>query len=356
MTSTVIMKIERVTSSKINEVDFENLKFGEIFTDHMYVCDYVDGEWIDSRIIPYQPLQMDPSSSVFHYGQAVFEGMKAYKDDKGDIFLFRPEDNHTRINKSAKRLAIPEFPKENFMEGLTKLLAMDTNWIQPGKGNSLYIRPFVFANQPGVSASASNRYKFIIICAPVNAYYSGEVNVLVSEKFSRAANGGVGYAKAAGNYAASFYPTQLALKEGYQQIIWTDASTHEYLEESGTMNVFFRINDTLITAPTTDTILDGITRKSVLQIAKDNGIAVEERPIKVDEIISAHQNGSLKEVFGAGTAVVISSINGIGHKGKHHRIDAVDDSYAETIKEKIMNIQYNLSDDAYGWRVKVDQN
>ena len=347
------MKIERVSSSKIKDVDFENLRFGEIFTDHMYVCDYVNGAWTDSRVIPYQPLQMDPSSSVFHYGQAVFEGMKAYKDGEGDVFLFRPEDNHARINKSSKRLAIPEFPKEHFMEGLTELLSLDADWIQPGKGNSLYIRPFVFANQPGVSASASNRYKFMIICAPVKAYYSGEVNVLVSEKFSRAASGGVGYAKAAGNYAASFYPTQLALEEGYQQIIWTDANTHEYLEESGTMNVFFRINDTLVTAPTTDTILDGITRKSVLQIAKDSGITIEERPVRVDEIISAHQNGSLKEVFGAGTAVVISPINGIGFKGENHRIEPIENSYADTIKEKIMNIQYNISEDPYGWRVRA---
>ena len=347
------MKIERVSSSKLKGVDFDNLNFGEVFTDHMYVCDFIDGTWVDPRIIPYQPLQMDPSSSVFHYGQDVFEGMKAYKDEKGDVFLFRPEDNQARINKSSKRLAIPEFPKEYFMQGLIELLALDADWIQAGKGNSLYIRPFVFANQPGVSASASNRYKFMIICAPVKAYYSGEVNVLVSEKFSRAASGGVGYAKAAGNYAASFYPTQLALKEGYQQIIWTDANTHEFLEESGTMNVFFRINDTLITAPTTDTILDGITRKSVLQIAKDSGITIEERPVRVDEIISAHQNGSLKEVFGAGTAVVISPINGIGFKGKNHRIEPIENSYAETIKEKIMNIQYNISEDPYGWRVRA---
>jgi len=347
------MKIERAQTSKIHGIDFNNLSFGQTFTDHMFVCDYIDGAWIDPRIIPYQPIQMDPSSSVLHYGQAVFEGMKAYKDDNDRVWLFRPEDNHARINKSAVRLAMPEFPKDLFMNGMNELVSMDSDWIKPGVGNSLYVRPFIFANQAGVSASASNRYSFMIICAPVGTYYSGEINVLVSEKFSRAASGGVGYAKAAGNYAAAFYPTQLAQKEGYQQIIWTDASTHEYLEESGTMNVFFRIDDTLITAPTTDTILDGITRKSVIQIAKDAGISVEVRPVKVTEVIEAHKAGRLKEIFGAGTAVVVSPISGIGFQGQKHVLPTIENSYAAMLKEKIVNIQYNKGEDPYQWRKEV---
>ena len=347
------MRIQHAEKSKIHDINFDKLPFGEVFTDHMFVCDYVDGEWIDPRIIPYQPIQMDPSASVLHYGQAVFEGMKAYKDDKGTAWLFRPEDNHARINQSSVRLAIPEFPKNYFMEGLNELLSIDKDWIKSGEGNSLYVRPFVFANQPAVSASVSNQYQFIIICSPVKSYYSGEVNVLVSENYSRAASGGVGFAKAAGNYAASFYPTQLALKEGYQQIIWTDANTHQYLEECGTMNVFFRVNDTLITAPTTDTILDGITRKSVIQIAQDAGINLEVRPVTISEIIEAHKNGTLKEVFGAGTAVVISPINSIGYKGENYRIEKQEDSFATMIKDKIVNIQYNLSEDPYGWRKEV---
>jgi len=347
------MKIERAQTSKIHGIDFNNLSFGQTFTDHMFVCDYIDGAWVDPRIIPYQPIQMDPSSSVLHYGQAVFEGMKAYKDDNDRVWLFRPEDNHARINKSAVRLAMPEFPKDLFMNGMNELVSMDSDWIKPGVGNSLYVRPFIFANQAGVSASASNRYSFMIICAPVGTYYSGEINVLVSEKFSRAASGGVGYAKAAGNYAAAFYPTQLAQKEGYQQIIWTDASTHEYLEESGTMNVFFRIDDTLITAPTTDTILDGITRKSVIQIAKDAGISVEVRPVKVTEVIEAHKAGRLKEIFGAGTAVVVSPISGIGFQGQKHVLPTIENSYAAMLKEKIVNIQYNKGEDPYQWRKEV---
>lgn len=347
------MRVERVQHSKIHDIDFDNLSFGEVFTDHMFVCDYVDGQWEDPRIVPYQPLQMDPSASVLHYGQAVFEGMKAYKDEQGSAWLFRPEDNHARINKSSTRLAIPTFPKDYFMDGLNELLTLDKDWIRAGEGNSLYVRPFVFANQAAVSASASNRYQFIIICSPVKSYYTGEINVLVAENFSRAASGGVGFAKAAGNYAASFYPTQLALKEGYQQIIWTDANTHEYLEECGTMNVFFRINDTLVTAPTTDTILDGITRKSVIQIAKDAGIKVDVRPVSITEIIEASKSGSLKEIFGAGTAVVISPISGIGYKGKKYSIEEQADSYATMIRKKIVDIQYNKAEDPYGWRKEV---
>ena len=347
------MRIERTSHSKIHDIDFDNLSFGEIFTDHMFVCDFIDGQWVDPRVVPYQALQMHPSAGVLHYGQAVFEGMKAYKDDDGKVWLFRPEDNHARINKSASRLAIPEFPKELFMNGLSELLNLDSDWIKAGLENSLYVRPFVFANQPAVSATASNQYQFIIICAPVKSYYSGEVNVLVSEKYSRAASGGVGYAKAAGNYAASFYPAQLANKEGYQQIIWTDASSHEYLEESGTMNVFFRINDKLITAPTTDTILDGITRKSVIQIAQDAGIDVEVRPVKVVEIIDALKDGSLKEVFGSGTAVVVSPISGIGYRGEKFTIAPVEDSYAQKLKNSIIDIQYNRAEDPYGWRKEV---
>ena len=267
------MKVTRVQETKINSVDFENLVFGKTFTDHMFLCHFRDGKWQTPEIKPYQALTLDPSASVLHYGQAVFEGMKAFKDDNKKVWLFRPEENFKRINLSAKRLQIPEFPESYFFEGLNTMLQLDQEWVRPGSGNSLYIRPFVFASQPSVQASASMEYTFMIICAPVKSYYSGgEINVLIAEEYSRAANGGVGYAKAAGNYAAQFYPTSEALKKGFQQIIWTDASTHEYLEEAGTMNIFFKINGTLITSPTNDRILDGITRKSIIAIAKHEGI------------------------------------------------------------------------------------
>jgi len=348
------MNITHAQESKIKNVDFDNLSFGEIFTDHMFVCDYKDGQWSTPEIMPYQPIQMDPSSSVFHYGQAVFEGMKAYKDDADGVWLFRPEQNFARINKSSERLSMPEFPKEFFFEGLEKLLDIDKEWIKKGAGNSLYVRPFVFASQAGVQASASNAYKFMIICSPVASYYSGgEVHVQVAEKYSRAAAGGVGYAKAAGNYAAQFYPTTLAQKEGFQQIIWTDANTHEYLEEAGTMNIFFRINDTLITTPTSDRILDGITRKSILQLAEHLGIKTDVRPISIHELLSSKEDGSLKEIFGAGTAVVVSPIKGFGYQNKRHVLEDAPDSFATILKDHIVNIQRNATEDPFGWRHEV---
>lgn len=347
------MKIQKVSSSKISSVDFNNLEFGKLFTDHMFICNYKDGKWQEPQIIPYGPLSMEPSARVFHYGQAVFEGMKAYKDDNNQVWLFRPEDNFERINKSAKRLAIPEFPKEYFMEGLTKLLQLDSEWVQKGFGNSLYIRPFVIATEPAVAASPSNEYSFMIICSPAQAYYSGKVRVLVAQHYSRSANGGVGYAKAAGNYGAQFYPTKLAQEKGFQQVIWTDADTHEYLEEAGTMNLFFRVGDTLLTAPTNDRILDGITRKSIIQIAEDNNINVEVRKVSITEIKEASKNGTLKEIFGAGTAAVITEVAAFQHDNKDFELEEQKDSYAKFFKEKLLNIQYNIAEDKHGWRYKI---
>jgi len=344
------MNISKAQTSKINSIDFDKLAFGKTFTDHMFICRYQDGKWQDPEIKPYQSLTLDPSSSVFHYGQAVFEGMKAFKDDQDQIWLFRPEENFKRINRSANRLQIPEFPESYFFEGLNTLLSMDKDWIKPGKGNSLYIRPFVFASQASVQASAANEYFFMIICAPVKSYYTGgEINVLIAEEYSRAANGGVGFAKAAGNYAAQFYPTSEALKDGFQQIIWTDANSHQYLEEAGTMNIFFKINNTLITSPTNDRILDGITRKSIIDLAKHSGLSVEERPIKVQEIKDAHQAGTLEEVFGTGTAVVVLPINSFSHQKQVYKLPK-ETPLANSLKEKLLDIQYNLAEDPFEWR------
>lgn len=347
------MKITRRESSKIHEVDFNNLAFGSQFTDHMFQCEFVNGAWQEPEIVPYGPMSIEPSSKVFHYGQAVFEGMKAFKDDAGKTWLFRPEENWERINKSSARLAIPEFPKEHFFEGLETLLKLDNDWIKPGDGNAMYIRPFVIATQNGVSASPSDQYKFMIICAPAQSYYSGEVSVLFAEKYSRAADGGVGYAKAAGNYAAQFYPTNLAKESGYQQIIWTDANTHEYLEEAGTMNVFFRVGDTLLTAPNNDRILDGVTRKSLIQLAQDAKITVEVRQVSVSEIVTAANEGTLKEIFGVGTAAVVVPFKSFGHKGKDYELTAQDDSYAEHFKKALKDIQYNRAPDVHNWTYEV---
>ena len=348
------MKIEKTLASKLAHVDFENLTFGSVFTDHMFVCKYKDGKWQTPEVIPYQSLSFEPSMSVLHYGQAVFEGMKAYKDEKGKVWLFRPDQNIKRINRSAERLQIPKFSEDYFFEGLKTLLHLYKEFIKPCIGNSLYIRPFFFSSQAGVQASPSKEYTFIIICCPVKAYYGGEVNVLIAEEFSRAADGGIGFTKAAGNYAAQFYPTALAQEQGYQQVVWTDAKSHEYLEEAGTMNIFFRINDKLVTAPTNDRILDGVTRKSVIQIARDSGIEVEVRPIKIAEVVEASTNNQLKEMFGSGTAVVINPIKSFGYQGVNYKLPELEAPMATQLKDKIMSIQYNLTEDPYGWRVCLD--
>ncbi|KJJ38262.1 branched-chain amino acid aminotransferase [Aequorivita vladivostokensis] len=345
--------IQKASTSRIGEVDFNNLTFGSTFSDHMFECDYKDGEWQNPTIKPYGPLTISPAAKVFHYGQAVFEGMKAFKDEAGKVWLFRPEENFKRINKSSTRMAIPEFPKDLFFEALTTLVKMDKDWVRQGLGNSLYIRPFVMATQEGVSASPSTEYKFMILMSPAQAYYTGDVKVVIAEHYSRSANGGVGAAKAAGNYGAQFFPTNLAREKGFQQVIWTDASKHEYLEEAGTMNVFFRVNDTLLTAPVSDRILDGVTRKSVIALAKRDNLAVEERPVLVSEIVEAAKNGSLKEIFGAGTAAVISPVSAFSYKETVYDLEKQEDGYAARFKKELMDIQYNRSEDPFGWRYEV---
>ncbi|MDC8000667.1 branched-chain amino acid aminotransferase [Aequorivita todarodis] len=347
------LAIQKIETSKIGQVDFSNLTFGSTFSDHMFECDYKDGAWQNPTIRPYGPLTISPAAKVFHYGQAVFEGMKAYKDDNGKVWLFRPEENFKRINKSSTRMAIPEFPKDIFFEALTTLVKMDREWVKPGLGNSLYIRPFVMATQVGVSASPSTEYKFMILMSPAQAYYTGDVKVVIAEHYSRSANGGVGAAKAAGNYGAQFFPTNLAREKGFQQVIWTDASKHEYLEEAGTMNVFFRVNDTLLTAPISDRILDGVTRKSVIALAKRDNVAVEERPVLVSEIVEAAKNGSLKEIFGAGTAAVISPVSAFSYKETVYDLEKQEDGYAARFKKELMDIQYNRGEDPFGWRYEV---
>ncbi|MFV5685425.1 branched-chain amino acid aminotransferase [Flavobacterium sp. GB2R13] len=355
MSTTQTSKIEiiKAPTSKINEVDFENLSFGSVFTDHLFECDFKNGEWQKPVIKPYAPFLLDPSTRVFHYGQAIFEGMKAYKDDNNDIWLFRPDENYKRFNTSAVRMAMPEVPEEVFMNGLNQLLQLDEAWVKKGKGNSMYIRPFMIATGTGVIANPSDDYKFMIILSPVSAYYSGDVKVLIAEHFSRAANGGIGAAKAAGNYAAQFYPTNLANKEGFQQVIWTDDATHTKLEEAGTMNVFFRINDTLLTAPVSERILDGVTRKTLIDLAKSEGVNVDVRPVLVSELVEASKNGTLKEIFGAGTAAVVSPISGFSYQDVYYELPKLENPVALQLKDKLTNIQNKLAEDTFGWTVKV---
>ncbi len=351
------MIIQKTENSKLPSFDPNNFSFGDTFIDHMVICEYDNGKWGDVKLVPYGPLNFTPAMMGVNYGQACFEGMKAYKDKDGQVFLFRPEKNFERINKSAKRLAMPEVTEEMFIEGLKTLVDIDREWIPQGEGMSLYIRPLIFATEEVLKAKVSNKYLFAIVATPAKSYYAGPVSVKISDFYSRSANGGVGSAKAAGNYAASFYPTQLAIEEGYDQIIWTDDSTHEYFEESGTMNVFVRINDTIYTPPTSEKILDGVTRDSFIQLAKKRGIEVKVEPVAVKDVVEAHRNGTLKEVWGVGTAVVTTQFKALGFKGEKLVLPVLSDeeSYAATLKNDLVSLQNNLSDDPFGWRVLVEK-
>ena len=351
MTSKI--KVSKAKKSKIKDVDFENFSFGSVFTDHMFECEYVNGKWENPVIRPYEKISIEPSASVFHYGQAIFEGMKAFKDDNDNVFLFRPNENFERINKSAIRMSIPQIERNLFFSAIEQLVNLDKDWIKKGEGKSLYIRPFIIATDYAIQAVASNNYKFMIICAPATLYYTKKLSVLIADKYSRAASGGFGYAKAAGNYAGQFYPTNLAKKSGFDQVIWTDSNEHKYIEEAGTMNIFFRIDNELYTAPITDTILDGVTRKSIIEIAKNNGIAVNIKKISVQEIISASNEKRLKEIFGTGTAAIVSQVSGFKYKDEYFEVNEQNDSYAELLKTKLLNIQTNQSKDPLGWRYKI---
>jgi branched-chain amino acid aminotransferase len=353
LNNTIEIDIVKASSSKIASVDYENLTFGNIFTDHMLICDFKDGAWQKPIITPYETFLIDPSAKVFHYGQAIFEGMKAYKDENNDVWLFRPDENFKRFNKSAKRMAMPEIPENIFMEGLKTVVDLDREWVKKGLGNTLYLRPFMIATGHGVIAQPSSEYRFMIILSPAKSYYSGEVKVIIAEHYSRAANGGIGAAKAAGNYSAQFYPTKLANEKGYQQIIWTDDATHTKLEEAGTMNVFIRINDTLFTAPTSERILDGVTRKSLIELAQRDGMNVEVRSVLVEELVNAAKDGSLKEIFGAGTAAVVSPIVAFAYQGTEYQLPKIENSFALQLKEDLTKIQYKLAEDTFGWTVKI---
>ena len=349
------MKILLAKKSKIGSVDFENLEFGKIFTDHLFVCKYSNNSWGEGKIMPYDDFLVSPSARVFHYGQAIFEGMKCFRSDNDSLILFRPEENFKRFNKSSSRMAIPEISENIFFDGLTELLKIDKDWVKKGDGNALYLRPFVFASEASINASEANEYTFMIICCPAKSYYGNQkIKVKIEEKYSRAAKGGVGYAKAAGNYAAQFYPTSIAIEEGYQQIIWTDSNNHKSIEEAGTMNLFFRIGNKLITSPTSDSILDGITRKSIIELAKKENIDVEERIITVDELLESSKTGELKEIFGTGTAVVVLPIKAFGYQSNDYELPKVDDSWSSMLKKKLMDIQYDKSSEFDKWKLKIN--
>ncbi len=347
------MKITKTPKSRLVNTDFNKLEFGRTFSDHMLMCKFQEGHWQEAEILPYQPLSFAPGTHVFHYGQAVFEGMKAFKNKQAQTLLFRPEENMKRLNQSANRLCMPSIPSSIFMNGLKHLLKLDEQWIPEGNGKSLYIRPFMIASSEFIRATPADEFTFFIITSPSASYYSGEVHLKVEEKFARSVEGGTGFAKAAGNYAAAFEPTKKAQKAGFTQLIWTDAFEHQYIEESGTMNIMFRINDTLITPALSESILAGITRESILTIAKEKGISVEERKIAISEIIESHKNGTLQEAFGVGTAVTVNPINSITYREEKIEIETIDNSYAHLLKAELQNIQQGVYPDTHNWIINV---
>lgn len=347
----LITKAER---SKLQDMDINNLPFGRYFSDHMLEADYENGEWKNVEIKPYQPLLLSPSVAALHYGQAIFEGIKAYKDRQGNAFIFRPRDNFNRFNISADRMQMPAVPEELFMEGMRQLIALDKDWIPMKEDHSLYIRPFMFSSDEVIGVRPSETYKFLIILSPTGPYYSAPMRIYVEEKYVRAAPGGVGFAKAAGNYGGSMLATAEAKKKGYDQVLWMDAIEHKYVQEIGTMNVFFIIGNTAIT-PNLDqgTILDGVTRASSIVLLKEMGFTVEERPLSIDDIIDAYKAGILYEVFGTGTAATISMIKELRYKDFVMQFDVEKWKTAPMLKKWLTDIRGGRREDKYGWMWKV---
>jgi len=351
---TIDIQVNRTSVSRLSQTDFNNLQFGRTFSDHMFVADYENGEWKNLQIVPYAEISMSPAASALHYGQAIFEGIKAFKQPNGEISIFRPQKNFERFNISADRMVMPRVPEEIFMQGMTQLINLDKEWVPSKDGQSLYIRPFMFATDPVIGVHASDSYKFIIITGPTAAYYSKPLKVKIETHYARAVEGGVGFAKTAGNYARSLYPTQQAQKEGFDQLIWTDAKEHAYIEESGTTNVMFVINNVLITPSTRDTILDGVTRSSILALARAWGMPVEERRVTVAEVISAAKDGTLQEAFGAGTAATIAHIAQIGYEGEVYTLpEPATREFSNKALKALSDIRYGISSDEFEWNYTI---
>lgn len=348
------VQITRVAKSRLTEVPMDNLVFGKYFTDHMLEATCEDGLWKDVQIKPYQPITLSPSAAVLHYGQAIFEGIKAFRDQKGEAFIFRPKDNHQRFNISARRLEMPAVPEEIFLEGMRQLVSLDQEWIPNKPDHSLYIRPFMIGTDDTLGVHASKAYKFLIILSPTGPYYAAPMRIYVEERYTRAAPGGVGYAKAAGNYAAAMLATSEAKKKGYDQVLWTDAFKHKYAQEIGTMNVFFLLGNTLVTPGLeSETILAGVTRDTAIKLAREMGFSVEERSIDIDEIMSAYKSGLLKEVFGTGTAATISMIRELRYKDFVMEFDTKAWEVCTGIKARLDAIRSGQAPDSRGWMFKV---
>jgi branched-chain amino acid aminotransferase len=354
MIAALDIQVTKAIKSRLNEIDFDNLPFGKHFTDHMLEVDCADGEWKKVVIRPYQNLSLSPALAAIHYGQAIFEGIKAYKDRDGHPFIFRPFDNFRRFNISAERMNMPVVPEEIFVEGMRRLVELDRDWIPMKSDYSLYIRPFMFASDDVIGVKSSDTYKFMILLSPTGPYYSAPMRIYVEEKYTRAARGGVGFAKAAGNYGASMLATAEARRKGYDQVLWTDAFEHKYVQEIGTMNVFFVIGGKVLTPDLeSGTILEGVTRDSVIEVLRQEGYTVEEVPIHIDEVIRAYQAGELKEVFGTGTAATISMIKELKYEDFNIKFDTDTWTVAPAVKQVLTDIREGRRKDTRGWMFRV---
>ncbi len=352
--SAISIKINKTPQSRIHLCDFNNIQFGTVFSDHMFRVDYKDGKWQQGEIIPYDDIRISPALSALHYGQSIFEGMKAFKDQNNLPQLFRPLDNLKRLNLSAKRMAMPELPENIFMKGLKQLVKLDADWIPTSDGSALYLRPFMFASDDFIGVRPSKNFSFIIFTCPVNGYYPKPIRVLVEEKYARAFHGGVGFAKAAGNYGSAMLPTLEAQEKGFDQLIWTDGLTHQYIEESGTTNLFFVIGDKVVTPVPDGTILEGITRDSCIRILRDQNITVEERAVSMNEIITAYEHGELKDAFGTGTAALIAWIASFNYKGKEFILPPIKERVISNMLYRTLeNIRTSKTEDKFGWIVKI---
>ena len=347
------IKIERAKTLK-EKPDQINLGFGTYFTDHMFMMDYTEGVgWHDARIVPYAPIAMDPATMVLHYAQETFEGLKAYRNPKGEITLFRPEMNARRMINSNKRICMAELPEDMFVEAVEAIVKYEQDWIPTAKDTSLYIRPFMFASEASVGVHPAKSYTFVIILSPVGSYYPEGVNpvkIWVEDEYVRAVKGGTGFTKCGGNYAASIAAQVKAESHGYTQVLWLDGVHRKYVEEVGTMNVMFLIDDTVVTAPLEGSVLPGVTRDSIIHILKDWGYKVEERELSIDELMEAGRNGKLKEAFGTGTAAVISPVGQLYYKGEEIVInDFKTGELTQKLYDTLTGIQWGRLEDKYGW-------
>lgn len=354
MTETLDISITKNTNSRLAQTDFENLPFGRTFSDHMFVADYADGEWKNFQVVPYGEISMSPAISALHYGQSFFEGLKAYKHADGKVSIFRPYMNAARFNKSAERLCMPELPEDIFVQSIAALVDIDSEWIPTKAGHSLYIRPFMFATDPYLGVQPSATYKYMVICGPVGPYFTKPLKVKIETHFSRSTEGGFGYAKAAGNYGGAMLPARRAVQEGYDQLIWTDSKEHAYMEELGAANVMFMLDGKLITPSTRDTILNGVTRDTVIKLATEWGYEVEERRVSVAEILEGARNGKLTDAFGAGTAATIAPIGVIEHEGNVYTLpDPAQREFSKKVLKTLDELRYGVTPDPYGWNYMV---